>query len=110
MRIGQLMTKCPKTCQLKELQVGDAMAKEVRACNPGDSLVEAKLILREVRARRLPVVDESEQVIGVLSQADLGREAARKHGSEKHEITESRIGEVLAAICERGDIGGSSHE
>ena len=35
--------------------------------------------MREARVRRLPVVDEADQLLGLLSLADLAREAARQH-------------------------------
>ena len=150
MRIEQLMTKSPKSCQpghtlseaaqmmwdhdcgclpvtagdgsqrvvgmitdrdicmaaqfhgrpLGEIRVGDAMAKDVWACNPGDAPCEAEAIMREARVRRLPVVDEADQLLGLLSLADLAREAERQHWKKKREITEAEVGDVLAMICQ----------
>ena len=85
---------------LEELRVRDAMAKEVRACNPGDHLVEAQAIMQEARVRRLPVVDESERLLGVISLADLAREAERERGS----ISKAEIGKILASLCEPREI------
>ena len=85
---------------LQELRVEDAMAETVRACNPEDSLGHAETIMAGARVRRLPVVDDSGQLIGLVSLADLAREAAREHGSENPEITEAEIGQMLAMICE----------
>ena len=85
---------------LTELRVGDAMAKAVRACNAGDSIAHAETIMAETRVRRLPVVDDSGQLVGLVSLADLAREAARQHGSRDPDITQAEIGAVLAIICE----------
>lgn len=86
---------------LHEIRVGDAMAREVRACNPGDSLAEAEAIMCEARVRRLPVVDSAEQLLGIISLADLAREAARERGAKKRkQVSETEIGGTLAAICE----------
>ena len=71
------------------------------ACNPEDSIDEAEEIMREVGVRRLPVVDGSDRLLGVLSLTDLTREAARKRGSKDPEITVAEIGELLGSICER---------
>ena len=90
---------------LQDLRVRDAMSKEVRACNPGDSIVEAEAIMQEARVRRLPVVDESEQIIGVISLADLAREAAWERVSEMPRITTAEIGFMLATLCEPRDAG-----
>jgi CBS domain-containing protein len=85
---------------LTELRVGDAMAQAVRACNAGDSIAHAETIMAETRVRRLPVVDDSGQLVGLVSLADLAREAARQHGSQDPGITQAEIGAVLAIICE----------
>jgi CBS domain-containing protein len=90
---------------LTEIPVRDAMAKGVWACNPGDAPDEAEAIMREARVRRLPVVDEADHLLGLLSLADLAREAARQHWSKHREITEAEVGAVLATICEPREIG-----
>jgi CBS domain-containing protein len=150
MRIEQLMTKSPKSCQpghtlseaaqlmwdhdcgclpvtaedgsgrvvgmitdrdicmaahlqgrpLRDLRVGEVMAKDVRACNPGDAPREAEAIMWEAHVRRLPVVDEADQLLGILSLADLAREAARQHWKRRREITEAEVGVLLAMICQ----------
>jgi CBS domain-containing protein len=80
--------------------VRDALANDVRACKPGDSVAHAETIMAEGRVRRLPVVDDSGQVVGLVSLADLAREAARQHASEDPAITQAEIGAVLAIISE----------
>ena len=85
---------------LGELRVRDAMTKEVFACNPGDHLVEAQAIIQEARVRRLPVVDESERLLGVISLADLACEAERERGS----ISKTEISKILATLSEPRDI------
>ena len=80
-------------------QAGDVMTELVRACNPGDSISEAIAIMGEARVRRLPVVDDSERVVGLLSLADLALEAVRQATWKKTEITTAEVGRLLAAIC-----------
>jgi CBS-domain-containing membrane protein len=89
---------------LTEIRVGDAMATDVRACNPGDAPCEAEAIMREARVRRLPVVDEANQLLGLISLADLAREAERQHWKKKREITVAEVGDVLAMICRPREI------
>ena len=55
--------------------------------------------MAEGRVRRLPVLDEENSLIGMLSIADLAREAARGTGSQKA-VRESEIRDTLAAICQ----------
>ncbi len=78
---------------LEELRARDAMAREVRVCNPGDSFVRAKAIMQDARVRRLPVVDESRRLLGVLSLADVDCEAEREALSAR--ITAAQFGLTL---------------
>ncbi len=90
---------------LRDIRVGEVMTKEVRACNPGDALREAEAIMVEAGVRRLPVVDEADQLLGLLSLSDLAIEAAREHWWKRQEITEAEVGEMLAMICHPRAIG-----
>jgi CBS domain-containing protein len=51
--------------------VGDAMHPGVWCCQPGDTLAEALATMRRHRVRRLPVLDEHERLVGILSLDDL---------------------------------------
>jgi len=85
---------------LHDLHVEDAMARQLLACRPSDSLVDVEKTLRQARIRRLPVVDEQGALIGMIALADLAREAARESTAAKQEITETEVGDTLAAICQ----------
>jgi len=85
---------------LRDLRVSDAMCKKLQICGPRDSLGEAERIMREARIRRLPVVDEQGGLIGMITLADLAREAARERTTARQEITETEVGDTLAAICQ----------
>ena len=94
---------------LNEMRVADAMTKAVCACNPEDDLAEARSIMRETAVRRLPVIDESERVVGLLSLADLAREALRQRWAMNCDITVGEVGLVLAAICEPRQVASHTH-
>ncbi len=83
---------------LSELKVRDAMAKSVETCHASDSVAQAEKIMREARIRRLPVLDGSGSLAGMISLADLAREAYRERMRERKDITETEIGGTLAAI------------
>lgn len=87
---------------LSDLRVSDAMARKLLACHPGDSLEEAEKIMRDGRIRRLPVVNETGCLLGMISLADLAREAARESAMPMKSITETEVGDTLAAICAPG--------
>jgi CBS domain-containing protein len=85
---------------LQELRVSDAMAKQVQTCRPSDSLADAEKTMKEARIRRLPVIGDEDALVGMISLADLAQEAARERAATSQEITETEVGDTLAAICE----------
>lgn len=84
---------------LQELRVSEAMSKSLTTCRPSDSLAQAERIMREARVRRLPVVNGDGALLGMVSLADLAREAVREHALPRKEVTETDVGNTLASIC-----------
>ncbi len=87
---------------LRELRVVDAVRGKgaVAYCRADASLADAMRTLREARVRRLPVVDDAGALVGVLSLADLAREASRQRRRKHPDVSEAKVGQTLAAICE----------
>jgi CBS domain-containing protein len=84
--------------KLPDLLVGMAMSRDVKACTPITTLEEAANEMAEAQVHRLPVVDGSRQLLGVLSLADLAREAARKPLARGGNAGFALVGKTLAAI------------
>jgi CBS domain-containing protein len=84
---------------LEGLQVSRAMSKRVRTCRPYDELPTAEEILRTARLRRLPVVDDNGGLVGMVTLADLAREASRERSTPQRDITERAVGHTLGGIC-----------
>jgi CBS-domain-containing membrane protein len=87
---------------LRDLRVRDAMARQLLACQPQHSLEQAAKAMRDARVRRLPVVDDQGALIGMLSLADIAREAAAEQSQPHREVTELEVNDTLAAICSTG--------
>ena len=79
---------------LFEIPVDWAMARVVHSCTPAATLEEAMQKMQEAQVRRLPVVDEAGQLLGIVSLADVAREAKVKAGTAALAL----VGETLAAI------------
>jgi len=90
---------------LADLRVAEAMSRTVRSCAPEDSLAEAERIMRNARIRRLPVVNASGALVGIITLADLAREADREQTSPKQTVTGDEVGVTLASI-----VSPPSHE
>jgi CBS domain-containing protein len=87
---------------LDDLLVGDAMARVLRTCRPGDSLGEAEGLMRAAHVRRLPVVDDAGHLLGVLSLADIARAAglAAERGVRRLDLALDGVGHTLSHVVQ----------
>lgn len=72
--MSAMMTGLP----LAAARVADAMSKTLFSVAAQDSIDTVEIVMREHQVRRVPVIDSEGRVVGVLSQNDLVREAARQ--------------------------------
>jgi len=87
--------------QLWAIPVGTAMAHKVIACHASDGISQAEALMRDNRVRRLPVLDQNEHLVGILSLNDVAREAQREAAAGKRiEVTGEAVSETLASICQ----------
>jgi CBS domain-containing protein len=80
---------------LGEISVGEVMAKTVVSCRSTDEIDAAEQTMQQAQVHRLPVVDASGQLIGMLSLADIARATAR---GQESGVTPVEIGETVTAI------------
>jgi CBS domain-containing protein len=85
---------------LAAIKVSSAMAREVRACRATDPVPMALRILHTNQLHRLPVLDADEHLIGLLSLADVAREAAHERARGAHEVTDAQVAETVESISE----------
>jgi CBS domain-containing protein len=85
---------------LFEIPVSEAMSKSVVACLPDETIAKAAERMRERHVRRLPVIDDAEQLLGLISLTDIAREAAQERRKKTKAVSDADIGKTLAAICE----------
>ncbi|HEY3041931.1 MAG TPA: CBS domain-containing protein [Pyrinomonadaceae bacterium] len=65
--------------QIAAVTVEEIMTREPLTCHPNDDLQKAIDTMEKHRVRRIPVVDDNNQVIGIIAQADI---AIRAHEPE----------------------------
>lgn len=82
---------------LADIQVADAMSKQVFAIRPDQEIGLAEMMMTEHQIRRIPVIDSNERPIGMLSMNDLAREAIKPGSKFRDGI--SHVTHTLAAIC-----------
>jgi CBS domain-containing protein len=83
---------------LQDIRVASAMSQQVCSCRPSDAIAVALRVMETNKVRRLPVVDQDDHVVGLLSIADIGREAACEHGTRTAHITDAAVGAAFEAI------------
>ena len=93
---------------LSEIRVGDVMCRDVASCRGSAQVQEAEQTMREAQVHRLPVVDEANQLLGVLSLADIIRGTAHDVGSPRQEVTALELGETITAIRKPREIAATS--
>jgi CBS domain-containing protein len=85
--------------KLEDLRVAGAMCTEIRSCKPSSSLREAEQLMCQAQLRRLPVVDEADQLLGLISLADIAAKTVGAPGASKKSIPRREVADTLVAIC-----------
>ena len=83
---------------LQDIAVSVAMSKALYTCRPDDALIEAEETMRSNQVRRLPVLDEEGNLVGIISLNDLAREADRETGRKGRQVTGQEVNATLAAV------------
>jgi CBS domain-containing protein len=60
------------------MPVREITSRDVVTVGPDDDLSEALKLMASYQVRRIPVVDDEERLVGVVSQADVALEAKEK--------------------------------
>ncbi|MFL6467966.1 MAG: CBS domain-containing protein [Pyrinomonadaceae bacterium] len=82
-----------------QVSVGAAMTDETFACHVNDTMRNCMAAMAKHQVRRMPIVDDHERVVGIISQADIARHAARRQGDGERRA----VADVLRAVSEPPD-------
>jgi CBS domain-containing protein len=90
---------------LVEIQVADAMSRDVHTCRAEDSVVGAEATMRQQQIHRLPVTDAMGYLLGIISTNDIILEAARERERADPSISLGEVGLLISDICQhRGPV------
>jgi CBS domain-containing protein len=82
---------------LRDIPVRSLMTTEVITARASDSVNDVSALMSRRQVRRVPIVDDQNALIGIVSLNDL---AAAATGSESNRgITEHEVADALRAIC-----------
>ena len=85
---------------LRAIPVASTMSREVYSCGPDDDLGSAEREMSRRQVRRMPVLDEKGQPIGILSLNDIARASQGANS-----VSNSEVAKTLAAISTPRDAG-----
>lgn len=68
--------------------VKDCMTDEAFACHAEESVRDCMSVMSRHQIRRLPIIDDHDRVVGIVSQADLARWADNQRRSVKRAFTD----------------------
>jgi CBS domain-containing protein len=85
---------------LSEIPIAVAMSKELFGCSPNDSIKDAEEALRSHQVRRLPVLNERQKLVGIVSLSDIIREAEHEMNFKNREISTQEVTSTLATISQ----------
>jgi CBS domain-containing protein len=84
--------------------VGDVMSTDLIVLGPEADHAEAARLMQTEGVKRIPVVDEDDRILGLVSRSDILRVFARSDGEIIEEIESHVIGHVLWIDPKRVDI------
>lgn len=84
---------------LENLSVASAMSPVVQTCSADDGLRAAEDLMRKHHIRRLPVLGDDGELVGMLSIDDLAVVAALHKGEREAGLTPDDIALTLAAVA-----------
>jgi CBS domain-containing protein len=81
---------------IRRARVDDCMTDEAFACHVNDPIIGCMRTMSRHQIRRVPIVDDRDRVIGIVSQSDLVRHAGEHPGSGERRA----MADVLCAVSE----------
>lgn len=70
------MAAYTKGLPLRDIRVQEVMSQPAHSCSPDETLERAIALMAEGQIRRLPIVDDGQRLVGILSLADVALHAA----------------------------------
>jgi CBS domain-containing protein len=84
--------------RLDQIPVSAVMCSSVQTCTPGDTLEIASAVMKRHQVRRLPVVRQNREVVGVVSITDLTRGAESEPNQRVREQYLHQVESTLSAV------------
>ena len=73
-------------CELRSTKLADVMSANVRCAKEQDDIDQVLSEMAEAQIRRLPVVDENQRLVGIVTLGDI---AAKNHAGDEQDVAAS---------------------
>jgi CBS domain-containing protein len=83
----------------REIPVSACMARHIKTVTPEANLSEAAKLMEEFAIHRLPVVQDGQRLVGVLSLKDIAVAADKRWAYPESATAEQKLGEIVEAIA-----------
>lgn len=97
-----------KDARPSQLTAGEVARGQVFSCAPGEDIHDALKTMRQARRRRLPVVDHSGTLVGLLSLDEIVLRARNDDSSGRTGISYEDVVNTFRAICRHCDSQANS--
>jgi len=80
----------------RQARVEDFMTGKAYACHEDDSIGGCMELMSRYQIRRLPIVNDRQRIVGIISQSDLARHAEEHLGTGERRA----VADMLCAVSE----------
>jgi len=85
-----------------DIKVQNVLGGKVYTCSSEDDVDAALAKMHDYKVRRLPVVDEKQRLIGIISMNDILLGLPRWKGEQSQALSSAKIINAFQAICSHG--------
>jgi CBS domain-containing protein len=86
---------------LSEIPVSSVATGELQSCTEEAEIGDVEQLMRRKQIRRIPVLDSSQRVVGIVSLADIARSVGTQPRSAISALSATEVTATLANICRR---------
>jgi CBS domain-containing protein len=79
--------------------IAEVMASDLKFVTPDDSVSTAENLMRSKQIRRIPVLDEERQLVGLISLADIATQSQSFGERAENDLAPAAVAATLANIC-----------
>lgn len=82
----------------EEIKIRECYTGSPKSVGENTDIHDVAKLMEDYQIHRVPVVDENQRLVGVISLKDLADEAWKERGTGNPEMTEREIGEIVESI------------